>query len=114
MAKGRGKAKRAANVKPKATPEVTEAWVKLYAETFFVLMMGMVKAEPHEEAYAKFADATRALTKEQLRRSARYAGEYFVSEANPDVRQLPKDETQPLTVRAMEYALGRLADEEKK
>jgi hypothetical protein len=111
MAKRRARAKPVARAVAGITAEVTEAWVKLHEEAFFELMMAIVKAEPYEAHYGKFEDSARALTKEQLRRIARYAAEYYVREANLNRGGLPSDEIQRLKVRAIGDALNRLADE---
>jgi hypothetical protein len=103
MARARAKAKFAA--------EVTRAWIKLFEEAFFNLMMAMVKAEPYEEDYAQFEDATRKLTKEQLRRISRYAAEHFVSTANPNFGKLDRSENRRIQISSIEHALHRLADE---
>lgn len=99
---------------PERSAETNEAWVTLFEETFFNLMTAMVKAESVEDDYAKLRSAVREKTTQQRRLLSRYAGEYFVKNANPGVTTVSKSETVKLKSKALEFALKKLSDEENK
>lgn len=95
----------------KNSPEVQEAFVTLYEQTFYSIMIGMVKAKPVEDEYAKLREAARALTEQQLRKISRLAGEYYVRNANPSFQGMTRDETGRLKKKALEFALIQTAND---
>ena len=98
---------------PKRTSKkVKDALTTLFEETFYQIMIGMVKAEPYEAEYGGFQEAARTLTKTQLRRISRYAAEYYVAEANPSPGKVPPARVENLKQRAIANALERLAADE--
>ena len=92
--------------------DFNEAMITLLEETFYQLMIGMVKAEPYEADYAGFREAARDLTKVQLRHISRYAAEYYVREAKPSPSKLSLAQIMALKKRAIASALCRLAEDE--
>lgn len=88
------------------TPEVREAFVKLYEDVFFELMSSMTKAASIEAKYAKFQDTAKQRTKKQLHQIARQAAEYFVDHSNPNPKKMSKERVDNLKVSAIEFALA--------
>jgi len=98
---------------PKRTSKkVKDAMTTLFEETFYQIMIAMVKAEPYEAEYGGFQEAARKLTKAQLRRISRYAAEYYVRETNPSPGKVPPDRVSTLKRKAIANALSRLAEDE--
>lgn len=96
---------------PKQPPEVIEAFTVLFEQTFYKIMIGMVKSDPYEADYAEFNVAERNYTEEQLRKIAKYAAEHFVGEMKYSPARLSKDRIKVLKKRAIAYALKRLENE---
>jgi hypothetical protein len=96
-----------------SSKEVEDALTVLFEGIFYQLMIAMVKAQPYEAEYAGFHAVARNLTETQLRRIARYAAEYYAREANPSPGKVPKKRVETLKKAAIEYALKRLAADEK-
>jgi len=94
--------------------EVKEAWCVAFEETFFQIMMGMTQADSIEADFAKLQAEVRLKTKAQLKKIAHYAGEYYADHANPDPTALSEDEAAKLMPKAIEFALKKFANEEKK
>jgi len=88
--------------------KVLDAFVKLYEDVFFELMSSMTKAESIEAKYAKFRDAARQQTKEQLHQIAHLAAQYFVEHSNPKPKNMSKARVDDLKVQAIESALERV------
>jgi hypothetical protein len=91
----------------KATPEDQEAWARLFSEAFFEVMTALTRAEPVEAAYARFAPAAQQRTKAEHKRLADLAGRYIAERAGPDPSKLTLEESEALTVEALEFALGQ-------
>jgi hypothetical protein len=96
----------------RTSKKVKDAMTTLFEETFYQIMIAMVKAEPYEAEYAGFREAARDLTKSQLRRISRYAAEYYVRETNPSPGKVPLERVKTLKKDAIAHALERLRDEE--
>jgi hypothetical protein len=86
-------------------PEARERAIIMYSSLIEDEMRGMVKAESHEEQYAKLRAATRALTEQDFKDRARRAAEYFVDHANPAPTKLTKAESDRLLADAIKHAL---------
>ena len=99
--------------KRKATPEVQEAWATAFSEVFFEVMIALTKAEPVEAAYARFAPAAQRRTKAELKRLAELAGHHVLERAGPDPSTLSLEESEALTVEALQVALGQPENEEQ-
>jgi hypothetical protein len=93
--------------------QVKEAWCLAFEETFFNIMVSMIHAESVEADFEKLQAEVRLKTKEQLKRIARLAGEYYADHANPNPGELSEDESAKLMPRAIEYALKKFSNEEK-
>jgi len=93
---------------------VKEAWVVAFEGVFFNIMVGMTQAETVEADFAKLRAEVRMKTETQLKKIAQYAGEYYAEHANPDPTDLSEAEATRLTARAIEHALKKFSDEEKK
>lgn len=94
--------------------EVKDAWSLAFEETFFNIMVGMTQADSVEADFARLQAEVRLKTKSQLKKIARYAGEYYADHANPDPTALSEDESERLTPKAIDFALKKFANEEKK
>jgi hypothetical protein len=97
----------------KATREDREAWARLFSEAFFEVMTALTRAEPVEAAYAKFAPEAQRRTKAEHKRLAELAGRYIAERAGPDPSRLSIEESESLTVEALEFALGQPDNEEQ-
>jgi hypothetical protein len=93
---------------------VKEAWVAAFDGVFFNIMVGMTQAETIEEDFAKLRVEVQVKTKEELKKIAVYAGEYYAEHANPSPGELSETESNKLTIKALEYALRRFADGKEK
>jgi len=91
-----------------------DALTILFEETFYEIMLAMVKAEPHEAEYASFKEEARILTKSQLRRIAKYAAEFYVRETGTSPAEVPQERIRSLKKQAIAYALKRLKHEAQK
>ncbi len=94
--------------------EVTEAWAVAFEKVFFNIMSGMTQAETVEADFAKLHSEVRLKTRAQLKKIARYAGDYYAEHANPNPSDLSEAEATRLMSRAMEHALTKFSNEEKK
>jgi hypothetical protein len=94
--------------------EVKEAWCVAFEKVFFNLMVGMTQAETVEADFAKLHAEVRLKTRTQLKKIAHYAGEYYADHANPDPSDLSEAEATQIMPRAIEHALKKFSNEEKK
>jgi hypothetical protein len=93
--------------------EVKEAFCTVFEKTFFHIMVGMTKADSVEADFAKLQAEVRDKTKTQLKKIARFAGEYYADQTNPDPTTLSEEEADSLQRKAIEFALNKFANEEK-
>jgi len=94
----------------KLPSDALEPVATLYAEVLFEIMTGMVKAKTVETGFGKIQQATKKLTKEEMRRIAEIAGKYC-AEHSDSSGNLPKDRWPILKKRALEFALKTISDE---
>ncbi|HJX84251.1 MAG TPA: hypothetical protein VJ723_07910 [Candidatus Angelobacter sp.] len=94
-----------------ATSDAQPKLEDFYGDIFFEIMIGMTKAETVEAEYAKFRETARQWTKEQLRRIAGLAGQYYARHANPPP---PKEKVPALKMRAIQWALEQWENEKAK
>ena len=99
--------------KKKATPEVRQAWARAFSEAFFEVMAALTRAEPVEAAFARFGPAAQRRTKIELKRLAELAGQYVLERAGADPSKLSSEDSEALTVEALEFALGQPDNEEQ-
>jgi hypothetical protein len=98
----------------KLSPEAQKAIEGLFVDLFLSLMIGMTKSEPVEAEFGKFSGVAKKLTKEQMQRIAALAGKYYAQRASPSPNKLSKKQVAALQVKALEYALEHLDDEQEK
>lgn len=91
--------------------DVKEAWATAFESVAFNLMDGMTKAGGVEERFVKLRVSVQMKTRDQLKKIAKDAGEYYAEHANPDPSNLTEDECDRLLAEAIEYALKKFSDE---
>lgn len=90
-------------------PDVASAYKIFFAEIFYQIIMGILKAESSEVEFADLRVPIRRLTESQVRALAELASEFYVTNANPKV-QGDKKAIHSLKRRALEYGLKRLSE----
>jgi len=95
----------------KVTPEARDAWARLFSSAFLEVMIALTRAEPVEQAFARFRPAAKKKTKEELKRLADLAGRRIAERAGPDPGRLSEERYAVITEEALEFALGKPENE---
>lgn len=88
----------------KAPSDARETLGRFYAEIFLQLMHGMIRAASVEPDLAKIKEATKSLTKNEMRRISDLAGAYYAEHANPSPKGFSKEQVENLKREALEFA----------
>jgi hypothetical protein len=100
-------------VRRRVTPEARDAWARLFSGAFLELMNALTRAEPVEQAFARFRPTAKKKTKSELKRLADLAGRHIAERAGPEPSKLSEERLHALTVEALEFALGTPDNEDQ-
>lgn len=93
-----------------ASEDVNKAFQILFEETFYSIMMAVIKAKPNDPVYSGLSMINKNLTRGDVRKIANYASIYYVDHANPSVDKQSKTHVRRLQDRAIRKALKQFAD----
>lgn len=87
------------------SPEVEDAFVRMFQGVFANMMKGLLKSQDVEERYVSLNLARRRATEEDIESLATVAAKYFV-EHSPNVGGLSREEVDRLKKDALDHALN--------